>query len=128
MSYGSGHPASAGRQITSRRRPRAATTSGDSVSSRLTIRWWVIAMLRTTEKIRPSVRSATDSRVRPGVQITGTPGRNRESVADLTLGLIFSVVRNIAITHHLIVSRELTESPEVVAARGRRRDVIWRPA
>jgi D-3-phosphoglycerate dehydrogenase len=44
------------------------------------------------------------------------------------IGLMLSVLRNIAVTHHLIVSRELTEPAEVIAARGARRDVIWRPA
>ena len=64
---------------------------------------------------------------RRGVPVLHTPGRNRESVADYVLGLILSVTRHIATTHHLVVSRLLTEPAEVVAQRGSRRDVIWRP-
>ena len=59
-----------------------------------------------------------------GIPVVHTPGRNAEAVADLVLGLIFSCVRHIAETHHLIVSRVLTEERD---ERRNRKDVIWRP-
>lgn len=59
-----------------------------------------------------------------GIPVVHTPGRNAESVADLVLGLALSCVRHIARTHHLIVSRALTEERE---ERRGRKDVIWRP-
>jgi phosphoglycerate dehydrogenase-like enzyme len=58
------------------------------------------------------------------IPVLHAPGRNAESVADLVLGLIYSCVRHIAHTHHLIVSGELTEEGSHVR---RRRDVVWRP-
>lgn len=62
---------------------------------------------------------------RRGVVVVGSPGRNAESVADLVLGLMLSVVRHIAHTHHLIVSRVLTEDRK---EDRKRRDVVWRPS
>ena len=62
---------------------------------------------------------------RRGVVVIGSPARNAESVADLVLGLMLSVVRHIAHTHHLIASRELTEER---ATDRERKDVVWRPS
>ena len=62
---------------------------------------------------------------RRGVVVLGSPGRNAESVADLVLGLMLSVIRHIGHTHHLIVSRQLTE--DRVEDRNRK-DVVWRPS
>jgi D-3-phosphoglycerate dehydrogenase len=62
------------------------------------------------------------------VPVLCTPGRNRDSVAEFVIGLLLSVTRHIAVAHHLVVARELTEPEEVSARRGPRRDVIWRPA
>jgi D-3-phosphoglycerate dehydrogenase len=62
-----------------------------------------------------------------GIPVVHTPARNRESVAEFVIGLMLSVTRHIATSHHLVVSRTLAEPPEVVAARAPRKDVIWRP-
>ncbi|MGA3352581.1 MAG: NAD(P)-dependent oxidoreductase [Acidimicrobiales bacterium] len=62
---------------------------------------------------------------RRGVVVVGSPARNAESVADLVLGLMLSVMRHIAHTHHLIVSRALTEDRE---EDRKRKDVVWRPS
>jgi D-3-phosphoglycerate dehydrogenase len=75
------------------------------------------------EPVNVDLEAAT----RRGVAVLHTPGRNRESVADYVLGLMLSVTRHIATTHHLIVSRLLTEPSDVVAQREPRKDVIWRP-
>lgn len=83
----------------------------------------VVACLRS-DPVNVDLEAATSC----GVPVLCAPGRNRESVADFVLGLLISVTRHIAVSHHLVVSRELTEAPEVVAGRGFRRDVIWRPA
>ncbi len=60
-----------------------------------------------------------------GIVVIGSPARNAESVADLVLGLMLSVLRHIAQSHHLVVSRELTEDREGVQHR---KDVVWRPS
>jgi D-3-phosphoglycerate dehydrogenase len=66
-----------------------------------------------------------DEATRRGVVVVRSPGRNAESVADLVLGLMLSVVRHIAEAHHLVVARQLTE--DRVGPR-QARDVIWRPS
>lgn len=77
-----------------------------------------------SEPVNVDLEAAT----RRGIPVVHTPARNRESVADFVLGLMLSVTRHIAASHHLVVSGALTEPPEVVAARGFRKDVIWRPS
>jgi phosphoglycerate dehydrogenase-like enzyme len=62
---------------------------------------------------------------RRGVVVLNAPARNADSVADLVLGLTLSVLRHIASTHHLIVSRALTEER---AEDRHRKDVVWRPS
>jgi D-3-phosphoglycerate dehydrogenase len=59
------------------------------------------------------------------IPVLHTPGRNAESVADLVFGLMYSCVRHIARTHHLIASGELTEEGKAPPGR---KDVIWRPS
>jgi D-3-phosphoglycerate dehydrogenase / 2-oxoglutarate reductase len=59
------------------------------------------------------------------IPVVHAPGRNAESVADLALGLILSCTRHIARSHHLIVSRALTEDRDEVRVR---KDVVWRPS
>lgn len=71
-----------------------------------------------------------------GVLVVHAPGRNAEAVADFTLGLCLAAARGIAISHHAIVSGELTaDGPADGAgtapaspARIAPGDVIWRPA
>ena len=70
----------------------------------------VLACLRG-DPVNVDLEAAT----RRGVPVLCTPGRNRESVADFVLGLMFSVTRHIAVSHHLIMNRELTEPDEVAA-------------
>ena len=67
----------------------------------------------------------TEEATRRGVVVLNAPARNAESVADLVLGLTLSVLRHIASTHHLIVSRSLTEER---AEDRQRKDVVWRPS
>jgi D-3-phosphoglycerate dehydrogenase / 2-oxoglutarate reductase len=62
-----------------------------------------------------------------GVVVVHAPGRNAEAVADFTLGLCLAAARSIAISHHAIVSGELTSARPPDAARARRADVVWRP-
>jgi D-3-phosphoglycerate dehydrogenase len=83
----------------------------------------VVACLRG-DPVNVDLEAAT----RRGIPVLHTPGRNREAVADFVIGLLLSVTRHIATTHHLIVARELTEPAELAARRSPRRDVIWRPA
>lgn len=82
----------------------------------------LLACLRS-DPVNVDLEAAT----RRGVPVLHTPARNRESVADFVLGLMLSVTRHIATSHNLVVTRALTEAPEVVAARPPRKDVIWRP-
>ena len=58
-----------------------------------------------------------------GIPVLFAPGRNAESVADFTLGLIFSALRWIAPAHHRVVNGDLTETATPESAH--RRDVIW---
>jgi D-3-phosphoglycerate dehydrogenase len=60
-----------------------------------------------------------------GVVVLKSPGRNAESVADHVFGLTLSALRHIAFTHHLVVSRVLTEEREETRVR---KDVVWRPS
>jgi D-3-phosphoglycerate dehydrogenase / 2-oxoglutarate reductase len=83
----------------------------------------LIACLRS-DPVNVDVGAATAR----NIPVVHTPGRNAEAVADFTLGLCLAAVRSIAISHHQIVSGELTTSqpsPGVNAGAGN--DVIWRP-
>jgi phosphoglycerate dehydrogenase-like enzyme len=66
-----------------------------------------------------------DMATKLGIVVIGSPARNAESVADLVLGLMLSVLRHIAHAHHLVVSRALTEDRDEVR---KRKDVVWRPS
>jgi D-3-phosphoglycerate dehydrogenase / 2-oxoglutarate reductase len=61
------------------------------------------------------------------VIVVHTPGRNAEAVADFTLGLCLAILRNIAVSHHAIVSGALTTASPATGARRAKGDVIWRP-
>jgi D-3-phosphoglycerate dehydrogenase len=83
----------------------------------------VVACLRS-DPVNVDVAAATAR----GVPVLHTPGRNAEAVADFTLGLCLSMLRNIAVSHHGIVSGELS-APDGRASTDRAAgDVIWRPA
>ena len=71
------------------------------------------------EPVNIDVREATAR----GIPVLFAPGRNAEAVADFALGLIFSSLRQIAHTHHLLMSRALTEDHDPAA--GEQIDVIW---
>jgi D-3-phosphoglycerate dehydrogenase len=62
-----------------------------------------------------------------GALVVHTPGRNAEAVADFTLGLCLAAARSIAITHHGIMSGELTGDEPAGASVTAPGDVIWRP-
>jgi D-3-phosphoglycerate dehydrogenase len=64
---------------------------------------------------------------RLGVAVVHAPGRNAEAVADFTLGLCLAAVRNIAISHHAVVSGELTSAEGARSTQVAEGDVIWRP-
>ena len=61
------------------------------------------------------------------VVVLHTPGRNAEAVADFTLGLCLAMLRNIAVSHHAILSGELTTAHPVVGVERAKGDIIWRP-
>lgn len=63
-----------------------------------------------------------------GVAVVHTPGRNAESVADFTLGLCLAALRNIAITHHGILSGLLSDTASRPRPRRPLDDVIWKPS
>jgi D-3-phosphoglycerate dehydrogenase len=61
-----------------------------------------------------------------GIPVVHAPGRNAESVAEFTIGVMIALLRHIVSSHELVRRRVLTEDrPERIRSRG---DVIWRPA
>jgi D-3-phosphoglycerate dehydrogenase len=64
---------------------------------------------------------------RLAVAVVHAPGRNAEAVADFTLGLCLAAVRNIAVSHHAIVSGALTSADGSRSTQIAEGDVIWRP-
>jgi len=67
-----------------------------------------------------------DAATARGLPVLHAPGRNAESVAEFTIGLVIALVRHIVRSHDLVRGRLLTEDREV--ALRPRRDVVWRPA
>jgi D-3-phosphoglycerate dehydrogenase len=82
----------------------------------------VIAAMRS-EPVNVDIAAAS-ARALPVIH---TPGRNAESVADFTLGLALAMLRSIAVTHHMIMSGDLTRADSRPHEVGRTVDVIWRP-
>ncbi|WP_229123080.1 2-hydroxyacid dehydrogenase [Halapricum desulfuricans] len=61
-----------------------------------------------------------------GIPVLYAPGRNAETVADHTLGLLLSITRNISLAHHRLHEGTYTGSPSADAAEGgEREDVTW---
>lgn len=61
-----------------------------------------------------------------GIPVLYAPGRNAVSVADFTLGLVLSVTRHVAHSHHLLHTGTYTGQPRAdSAAGGEREDVTW---
>lgn len=82
----------------------------------------LIACLRS-DPVNVDVGAATAR----NIPVVHTPGRNAEAVADFTLGLCLAAVRSIAISHHQIVSGELTTSQPSRGVNAPADDVIWLP-
>ena len=73
------------------------------------------------EPVNVDLAAATER----GIPVLHAPGRNAESVAEFTIGVMIALLRRIVSSHELVRSRVLTEvRSERVRPRG---DVIWRP-
>lgn len=82
----------------------------------------IIACTRGGPDANVDISAATER----GIPVLYAPGRNAVSVADFTLGLILSVARHIAHSHHLLHTGVYTGQPAVDAAGGgEREDVTW---
>jgi D-3-phosphoglycerate dehydrogenase len=61
-----------------------------------------------------------------GIPVLYVPGRNAETVADHTMGLLLAATRNIALAHHRLHTGTYTGEPRADAAGGgEREDVTW---
>jgi len=61
-----------------------------------------------------------------GIPVLYAPGRNAETVADHTMGLLLAATRNIARAHHRLRMGKDTGDPKAdAAAGGEREDVTW---
>lgn len=68
------------------------------------------------------ISAATDR----GIPVLYAPGRNAETVADHTMGLLLAATRNIARAHHRLRMGKDTGDPRAdAAAGGERADVTW---
>jgi D-3-phosphoglycerate dehydrogenase len=82
----------------------------------------IIACTRGGPDANVDISAATER----GIPVLYTPGRNAVSVADLTLGLMLSIARHVARSHHLLRLGEFTGEPQSdTAAGGEREDVSW---
>ncbi|QSG04800.1 2-hydroxyacid dehydrogenase [Halapricum desulfuricans] len=82
----------------------------------------VIACPRGGPEASVDIGAATER----GIPVLYAPGRNAETVADHTLGLLLSVTRNISLAHHRLREGTYTGSPSADAAEGgEREDVTW---
>lgn len=82
----------------------------------------IIACTRGGPDANVDIEAATERSI-PALY---APGRNAVSVADFTLGLILSVARHIAHSHHLLHTGVYTGQPRADAASGgEREDVTW---
>lgn len=82
----------------------------------------LIACTRGGPEANVDIEAATER----GIPVLYAPGRNAVSVADFTLGLVLSVARHIAHSHHLLHTGVYTGEPKGdAAAGGEREDVTW---
>ena len=82
----------------------------------------VIACPRGGPDANVDIGAATDR----GIPVLYTPGRNAETVADHTLGLLLATTRNIALANHCLRMGTYTGSPQADSAEGgEREDVTW---
>jgi D-3-phosphoglycerate dehydrogenase len=82
----------------------------------------IVACPRGGPEANVDIEAATER----GIPVLYTPGRNAVSVADFTLGLVLSVARHIAHSHHLLHTGVYTGEPKGdAAAGGEREDVTW---
>lgn len=82
----------------------------------------LIACLRS-DPVNVDVAAATARHV----VVIHTPGRNADAVAEFTLGLCLAAIRHIPVTHHLIVSGQLTTAHPNRGVNVAAGDAIWRP-
>jgi len=74
----------------------------------------------------PDANVDIEAATKRGIPVLYAPGRNAESVADFTWGLIISAMRHIAQSHHLLRTGMYTGTPKADAAGGgNREDVTW---
>jgi D-3-phosphoglycerate dehydrogenase len=82
----------------------------------------IIACPRGGPDANVDIQAATER----GIPVLYTPGRNAESVADFTMGLLLGVVRHIPHAHHLLHNGTYTGEPvEDTSSGGEREDVVW---
>ncbi|MFD1600504.1 2-hydroxyacid dehydrogenase [Halobellus rarus] len=82
----------------------------------------IIACPRGGPDANINIEAATER----NIPVLYTPGRNAESVADFTLGLLLGAVRHIAHSHHLLHEGVYTGDPvEDTSTGGEREDVVW---
>ena len=82
----------------------------------------LIACPRGGPEASVDISAATDR----GIPVLYAPGRNAETVADHTMGLLLAATRNIAQAHHrLRMGRDTGTPQEDAAAGGEREDVTW---
>ncbi|MFQ3477153.1 2-hydroxyacid dehydrogenase [Halonotius sp. F2-221B] len=82
----------------------------------------LIACPRGGPEASVDIDAATDR----GIPVLYAPGRNAETVADHTMGLLLAATRNIAQAHHRLRMGKDTGTPkEDAAAGGEREDVTW---
>lgn len=82
----------------------------------------VIACPRGGPEASVDIGAATER----GIPVLYAPGRNAETVADHTLGLLLGATRNITLAHHRLHQGTYTGSPAADAAEGgEREDVTW---
>ncbi len=66
----------------------------------------LIASVRGGARANIDVRAATEMRI----PIINVPGRNKDTVADFTMGLLIALSRGIAKGHHLIMNNVITDN------------------